>query len=174
MGLSDTFKKMIGVEEVDDDEIVTEEELAAAKEQLIKDTRSMDKLDTYTPPSFPKTEKSRPVNVSGGGQMDKRYSLAGTSNLKLIVIEPKNFEECKTLVDNLKAKKPIIVNLEKLETDTAKKIFDFLSGAIYALGGDVHKITNNIFIFAPANVGITESRDNRQQSMRPDDNNPWR
>lgn len=173
MGISEAFKKMVGIEELDEDEIVTEEELAAAKEQLIKDTRSMDKMDAYTP-SFRKAEAPRTNSVSGGGNMDKRYSLAGTSNLKLIVIEPKNFEECKTLVDNLKAKKPIIVNLEKLETETAKKIFDFLSGAIYALGGDVHKITNNIFIFAPANVGITESRDNRQQSVRSDDNNQWR
>ena len=61
------------------------------------------------------------------------------------------------LVDNLKSRKPVIVNLERLESDTARKIFDFLSGATYALNGNVQKVANNIFVFAPENVDINSS-----------------
>ena len=73
----------------------------------------------------------------------------------MVVIEPKNLDECKKLVDNMRAFKPIIVNLERVETDTARKMFDFLSGATYALNGNVQKVANNIFVFAPANVDIS-------------------
>jgi len=77
-----------------------------------------------------------------------------TQKFKIVVVEPRSFEECPELVDNLKARKPIIINLENIETDTARKIFDFLSGGTYALGGNVQKIAQNIFVFLPANVDI--------------------
>ena len=50
-------------------------------------------------------------------------------------------------MDSLKGRRPIIINLEKLETEVARKIFDFMSGATYALNGNVQKVANNIFIF---------------------------
>ena len=68
--------------------------------------------------------------------------------------EPKSFDECPKLVDSLKSRKPVIINLEKLETEKARKIFDFLSGATYALNGNVQKVANNIFVFAPDNVDV--------------------
>jgi cell division inhibitor SepF len=79
---------------------------------------------------------------------------SNTNAFKLILIEPRSFEECPKLVDSLKSKKPVIINLERLDVEVAKKIFDFLSGATYALDGRVQKVANNIFIFAPANVDI--------------------
>ena len=87
-----------------------------------------------------------------------------TSKFKLMVIEPKGFDECSKLVDSLKSRKPIIVNLEKLDADTARKIFDFLGGATYALNGNVQKVANNIFVFAPENVSIT--RRGREQAVQ--------
>ena len=47
----------------------------------------------------------------------------------------------------------------KLETEVARKIFDFLSGATYALNGNVQKVANNIFIFAPENVDISSTNE---------------
>lgn len=78
---------------------------------------------------------------------------------KLMVIEPDGFEECPKLVDSLKSRKPVIINLEKIDSDTARKIFDFLSGATYALNGNVQKVANNIFIFAPENVDISSTNE---------------
>lgn len=77
--------------------------------------------------------------------------------MKLIVNEPATFEDCSKIADNLKNKKPVIINLEKLETETAKRIFDFVSGATYALDGSVQKVANNIFVFAPDNVDISSN-----------------
>ena len=100
--------------------------------------------------------------------------VAGANQFKLIVIEPSGFDECPRLVDSLKAKKPVIINLEKIETDTARKIFDFLSGATYALNGNVQKIANNIFIFAPENVDVTAYIDQQAPGHTTVINNPWR
>ena len=97
-----------------------------------------------------------------------------TSQFKMVVIEPKTFDESPKLVDNLKAKKPVIINLEKLESDTARKIFDFLSGATYALNGNVQKIANNIFVFVPENVDVTSSVDQKSSSGYGEVKSPWR
>ena len=95
-----------------------------------------------------------------------------TNAFKLVVIEPESFNECSKLVDNLKSRKPVIVNLEKLDSETARKIFDFLGGATYALNGNVQKIANNIFVFAPENVAIFAEGANRPYSFAGNDENP--
>jgi len=96
-----------------------------------------------------------------------------TAKFKIVVIEPKAFDECPKLVDSLKARKPVIINLELIENDTARKIFDFLSGATYALNGNVQKIAQNIFVFLPENVDVqaSTSQENFKYEEKGD---PWR
>lgn len=74
--------------------------------------------------------------------------------LKVVVIEPASFDEVQAIADHLRNRKPVIINLEETETDTAKRIVDFISGATYALGGSMQKIGNGIFMFAPVNIDI--------------------
>ena len=95
-----------------------------------------------------------------------------TAQLKMVVIEPQSFDESPRLVDSLKAKKPVIINLENLETDVARKIFDFLSGATYALNGNVRKVANNIFVFAPENVEVTMNQKPSAQAQQ--EQSPWK
>ncbi|QHI74005.1 cell division protein SepF [Aminipila terrae] len=106
--------------------------------------------------------------------MQSKPMTANTVPFKMVVIEPKGFDECPKLVDNLKAKKPIIINLEKIESDTARKIFDFLSGATYAVNGNVQKIANNIFVFAPENVDISANVDHKGIDFSGNVKSPWR
>lgn len=170
MGIKESLGKMIGIEEIEDEDIVTEEEIEEAKKDLRKE-HGLGSLETPVEPkrtnfstgetiARPQVTTPKPEErITMPGQASKyRASTGGAGSMKLIVIEPKNFEQCKTLVDSLRSKKPIIINLEKLETELAKQIFNFLNGAVYALSGSVTKVTNNIFIFAPGNVSITESK----------------
>ena len=113
MGFSDAFKKLVGIEEIDDD--FTEEEVNSMKEEIRREER---KPVTSFQPKGADAVKAVPV--------EKRVSIAGTNAFKLVVIEPKSFDECPKLVDSLKGRRPVIINLEKIETETAKKIFDFL------------------------------------------------
>ena len=123
-------------------------------------------------------DRDRPMSSHDSmrqGQREKVINMPGnerinelTSKFNIVVIEPKSFDECPRLVDNLKARKPVIVNLEKIETETARKIFDFLSGATYAVNGDLQKIANNIFVFLPANVEVSTSTENNTEQS------PWK
>lgn len=85
---------------------------------------------------------------------NKVVNIHTTMQMKVVLYEPTEFEETPGIVDNLKNRKPVIINLEALDQDLAKKIFDFLSGAIYALDGNIQKVSKGIFILAPNNVDI--------------------
>lgn len=165
MGVFDKFKNLVGIEEIDDDEI-TEEEIEAAAAKL--ERKVVEPKSSFTTPA-PKTEtkEAKPTMVT-------KTITDKTGTFKLVVIEPKSFDECPKLVDNLKSRKPVIINLEKMESDTARKIFDFLSGATYALNGNVQKVANNIFVFAPENVDIAASVEHRGIDFGGNQKNLWR
>ena len=167
MGLSDTFKKLVGIEDVEDE--FEEEEVEAEKERLARETSRRAQPEYKAPKTSAMPSSDQPKTVP----MERRISVAGTSAFKLVVIEPKSFDECPKLVDSLKGRRPVIINLEKIETETAKKIFDFLSGATYALNGNVQKVANNIFIFAPESVDIAANHEERGFDFG-GGKNPWR
>ena len=104
---------------------------------------------------------------------DMKDSMNQSGQFKMVVIEPKSLDECRKLVDNLRARKPVIINLEKVETDLARKMFDFLGGATYALSGTVQRINQNIYIFAPKNVDIKAMVDRATEAGKPANANPW-
>lgn len=84
----------------------------------------------------------------------KVVNIHATTQLKVVVIQPESFEEAKEIADHLKTKKPVVINLEKLDKDTARRMIDFISGAVYALDGNIQKVSSGIFLIAPYNVGI--------------------
>lgn len=175
MSAFDSLKKFIGIEEVDEDEAVTEAEVAAAKEKMAREVGRESSYGTgsSTVRKSP-VEFTKPSDAAKAVPIERRISVANTNAFKLVLIEPKSFDECPKLVDGLKGRRPIIINLEKIETETAKKIFDFLSGATYALNGSVQKIANNIFIFAPESVDITANQEDRGGFDFGANKSPWR
>ena len=166
MGLFDKIKEAVGIEEIDEDE--DEEVVEEPKKDRPSFSQPEKRFVPQTPAAIqePKKEVTKPDFSKTMGRT--------TVDLKMIVVEPQGFEECPKLVDNLKAKKPVVINLENLETDIARKIFDFLSGATYALNGNVQKIANNIFVFAPANVDITYNSTQKVQTAETTVKSPWK
>ena len=96
--------------------------------------------------------ESEPAPASS--KRGKVVNINATTQFKVVVIQPESFDEAKEIADHLKERKPVVINLEVLDKDTAQKIFDFLNGAIYALGGSVQKVATNIYLIAPYNVTI--------------------
>jgi len=172
MSAFDSLKKFIGIEEIDE-EAVTEEEVQAAKDKMAKDA-SKDASSYGSTIRKAPAEFNKPSDAAKAVPVERRLSVANTNAFKLVLIEPKSFDECPKLVDGLKGRRPIIINLEKIETETAKKIFDFLSGATYALNGSVQKIANNIFIFAPESVDISANQEDRGGFDFGANKSPWR
>ncbi len=168
MGVFNKFRDLIGLEEYDeDDEELYEEESYSSPSYYDKPSERRE-----TVPSSSRYGTSNVVPMS-----QNRTVKSITNAFKLVVIEPQGFDDCSKLVDSLKSRKPIIVNLEKLDSDTARKIFDFLGGATYALNGNVQKVANNIFIFAPENVAISAEGENKPYSFaatNSEEYNPWK
>ena len=73
---------------------------------------------------------------------------------KLILLEPRAYSESQQIADHLKNRHTVVVNLKRVTTDQAKRIVDFLSGCVYAIGGDLQKIGGGIFLCAPNNMNV--------------------
>ena len=73
---------------------------------------------------------------------------------KMMLLEPRAFSESQQIADHLKAKRSVVVNLKKVTKDQAKRIVDFLSGTVYAIGGDIQKLGDGIFLFTPKNITV--------------------
>ncbi len=89
-----------------------------------------------------------------GGKRNKVVKIHTTAQLKLVVMSPESFEDARDIANHLKNKKPVVINLESVDRSISQKIVDFLSGAVYALDGNIQKVSNGIFLIAPYNVGI--------------------
>ena len=163
------LKTLIGIEEIEDDDQM--EESSASSSQI--ERKPIDPRGSYIS-SRNEIKESKEAKDNRVLPMQNKSVAPNTAQFKMVVIEPKSFDECPKLVDNLKAKKPVIINLEKIESDAARKIFDFLSGATYALNGNVQKVANNIFIFAPENVDVTANIDHKGIDFSGAPKNAWR
>lgn len=172
MGFMDKFKEFVGIEEIDEDDIGIEEDEIRS---IIPDTDPAD-IGRERPAeraARPAPFRSGPPRGEAGAARPAAAARITATGLKLVVTEPTGFEESPRLVDSLKAHKPVIINLENLETDVARKIFDFLSGATYALNGNVQKVANNIFIFAPENVDVAYNM-NQKAKENESLKSPWK
>lgn len=77
--------------------------------------------------------------------------------MKVVVVEPTSYDEVQDICNNLKSKKPIIINFENIDKDVARRMVDFISGAVFALDGTIQKVSNGIVVVAPSNVDIMSS-----------------
>ena len=90
------------------------------------------------------SKKGKVVPITGQGQ-----------SVKMVISQPTTFEQSEEICSLLKEKKSVIVNLEYVNKDVARRIVDFISGGVYALDGHIQKISNSIFLIAPMNYEIT-------------------
>lgn len=81
--------------------------------------------------------------------------MQATQQVKMVISQPTSFEQSEAICDLLKEKKSVIVNLEYVNKDIARRIVDVVSGAVHALDGHIQKISNSIFLIAPYNYDIT-------------------
>ena len=80
---------------------------------------------------------------------------------EVVVIEPRSFDEALAILDNLRSRKAVILNLMGLAPDQSQRLVDFVSGACHALDGHQEKIGESIFLFTPSNVTINTFHSDR-------------
>ncbi len=89
------------------------------------------------------------------GRKNKVVAMPQTNAIKMVISQPTTFEQSDEICSFLKEKKSVIVNLEYVNKDVARRIVDFISGGVYALDGYIQKVSNSIFLVAPSNYEIT-------------------
>ncbi len=98
------------------------------------------------------------ANVPSTGD-DEFYQAPRTGNdgvegNKMMLLEPRAYSESQQIADYLKKRNAVVVNLKRVTPDQAKRIVDFLSGTLYAIGGDLQKLGGGIFLCTPNNVNV--------------------
>ena len=93
-------------------------------------------------------------NLGRGKKVVQMPQTQGNS-IKMVISQPTTFEQSDEICSFLKEKKSVIVNLEYVNKDVARRIVDFISGGVYALDGYIQKVSNSIFLVAPSNYEIT-------------------
>ena len=129
---------MLGLPERDEEET---EEINYAKNIDIEDQEDEDE-----------DEDDRKI---WGRRSNKVVNMPQTQQVKMVICQPTTFEQSESICNLLKEKKSIIVNLEYVNKDVARRIVDVVSGAVHALDGNLQKVSNSIFLVAPYNYDIT-------------------
>lgn len=75
--------------------------------------------------------------------------------VKVVLVEPRTYSEAQEIADQLKSRRAVVMNLQRIPLDQAKRIVDFLSGTVYAIGGDIQKLGPNTFMCTPDNVDVS-------------------
>lgn len=138
----DNFKKAIGIEDqyyddYEDEEVETREEA----EDFNTEYQTKDESISFEKPAA----KRRNIVSLQPSSIEKP---------KIKIHEPITFDDGPKIVDDILARRVVVLNLEMLEVEKKKQIFDFVSGAIYALSGTIQKVTKDIFVIAPKDVEI--------------------
>jgi FtsZ-interacting cell division protein YlmF len=82
------------------------------------------------------------------------HNANGMAGSKMMLLEPRAYSESQQIADYLKNRSAVVVNLKRVTPDQAKRIIDFLSGTIYAIGGQLQKLGGGIFLATPNNYNI--------------------
>lgn len=86
---------------------------------------------------------------------DKVVNMPQTHQVRMVISQPTNFEQAEEICTYLKNRKSVIVNLEYVNKDVARRIVDVMSGAVHALDGHIQKVSNSIFLIAPTYYEIS-------------------
>lgn len=131
MGVMDKVKDFIGITDLEEEEYEEEEMVADSRYEGSKPER----METFT----------RKNNV---------IKVHSNTDMKVFICEPNKYEDCTKAVDELKNRKVVVLNIEGMELEDQKQVFEFIKGAVYALEASIQKISNGIFVLAPCNVQI--------------------
>lgn len=95
-------------------------------------------------------------NGSRRGPAGTVLKLHATRGTQISKRAPKNLGDAQKAAEDLKDRRPVIVNLEKTDDDLARRVIDFISGVTYALNGFYERVGDKVFLFTPANIVITD------------------
>lgn len=89
-----------------------------------------------------------------------------SGNSKMILFEPRAYSESQQIADYLKNNSAVVVKLQRVTPDQAKRIVDFLSGTLYAINGDLQKLGGGIFLCTPHTINVEGKISDDSQTVK--------
>ncbi|MGB7595646.1 MAG: cell division protein SepF [Erysipelotrichaceae bacterium] len=88
-------------------------------------------------------------------EQPQNKTLTKTSlDTKMVLFEPRSFDEAEEVARHLKERRAAVVNLHRLPRDYAQRTIDFLTGVVFALDGSIQKIGHNVILCTPKSIGV--------------------
>lgn len=152
MGMFHNFLDALGLVET------IEEAPEKPVETAVKNDSRIVSMNTATPRANNAMPKNNVVSLQ---QQREKAPVApkktdDSATAKVVLKEPTQFEEAQNIADDLLLGKAVILNIQSCEPEIAAKLVDFIGGVIYAIGGDIQKITDDTIVAAPANIDIAK------------------
>lgn len=92
-----------------------------------------------------------------GASMSNVIGMPGAANgiSEVVVVEPRTFEEMPQVIQALRERKSVVLNLTIMDPDQAQRAVDFVAGGTYAIDGHQERIGESIFLFTPSCVQVS-------------------
>ena len=111
--------------------------------------------DIYDNDYYDEDEQEPVVEEKRSFMKRNKVSTMPQQSVRMVISQPTTFEQSEEICGFLKERKSVIVNLEYVNKDVARRIVDFISGGVYSLDAHIQKVSNSIFLIAPMNYEIT-------------------
>ncbi len=103
-----------------------------------------------------KEPKEPVVRAPRSGRRDRVVSMYREEKQdELVIMQPSNFEDTQAICERMKERKPVVVNIEEMDTTEAQRAIDFLCGAVCALDSKINKVSHAIFVIVPKDMEIS-------------------
>lgn len=109
------------------------------------------------------------TEVSPVSAVSNVIGMPGTSNglSEVVVIEPRTFEEMPQVIQALRERKSVVLNLTIMDPDQAQRAVDFVAGGTYAIDGHQERIGESIFLFTPSCVQVSTQAGVVNETVQP-------
>ena len=142
---------------------------------------ALDKLKKLIGSDIPDGEEEYKEEEYYKVSKEEYFDENGVAGSKMMLLEPRAYSESQQIADYLKERNAVVVNLKRVTPDQAKRIVDFLSGTLYAIGGDLQKLGGGIFLCTPNNVNVegeisddaAPSKQTKRTKKQEDDEFDW-
>lgn len=139
------------VEEYDGNEFIEYEELESEEDQEPQSQHTR----TFVPDGL--RDRQQPTVKPREQMKNKVVGMPGLSqnNAEVMVIKPESFSEMPKVIDALRERKSVVLNLGMMAPQEAQRAVDFVAGGTYAMDGHNERVGDSIFLFAPSCVTVS-------------------
>ncbi len=151
------LKDFVGISEQDE---YDEEYEEMDWEQYQDDPDSMPPVESDNTARRSPTPDLNLSSETGVGTTTPRNNVIGmpgiaNSNAEVVVVEPHSFEEMPQVIQTLRERKSVVLNLNVMDPEEAQRAVDFIAGGTYAIDGHQERIGESIFLFTPSCVKVS-------------------